>query len=300
MANDCRYRAPRRSWSWSPSPNVPARWRMGRPARGAANRLRWIANSGCIGGRDQADHPWSRIVSWAGELEATDATPSRRGQVRCCPASAAGRASPAWSARAGQVRGEQVRRTLPDLVWGEQRPDGRLPRHRVGGGACSPGRARAGGRAGAVVGGGRAVDNRRRADRGGRSPSVVPVVTVEGWWEVRVAPMARSRCWPGAETGERRRLDPEDLEQPRRRGSRRRAWRACSGGPAPFICNCAARRRIAAGFTEPPGELILQYPICPRCNEEVSHNGGGSSVAVTAASGPEPPARPSSTATTVT
>ena len=49
---------------------------------------------------------------------------------------------------------------------------------------------------------------------------------------------------------------------------------ACEWRPnGHFICNCAARRRIAAGFTEPPGELIHQYPICPRCNEEVSHNG---------------------------
>lgn len=40
-----------------------------------------------------------------------------------------------------------------------------------------------------------------------------------------------------------------------------------------FICNCRARKRIAAGFTEPPGELIHQYPICPRCDDEVHHNG---------------------------
>ena len=40
-----------------------------------------------------------------------------------------------------------------------------------------------------------------------------------------------------------------------------------------FICNCAKRRRIAAGYTEPPGELIHQYPLCPRCDREVSCDG---------------------------
>jgi len=40
-----------------------------------------------------------------------------------------------------------------------------------------------------------------------------------------------------------------------------------------FICNCAMRRRIASGYTEPPGELIHQYPLCPRCDHEVSHDG---------------------------
>jgi hypothetical protein len=40
-----------------------------------------------------------------------------------------------------------------------------------------------------------------------------------------------------------------------------------------YICNCSARKRIASGYTEPPGELIHQYPVCPRCDEEVSHDG---------------------------
>lgn len=42
-----------------------------------------------------------------------------------------------------------------------------------------------------------------------------------------------------------------------------------------FICNCSKRRREAAGYTEPPGELIHQYPLCPRCDDEVDHDGDG-------------------------
>lgn len=41
------------------------------------------------------------------------------------------------------------------------------------------------------------------------------------------------------------------------------------------MCHCAKRRRIAAGHTEPPGPLIVQYPLCPRCYREVSHDGDG-------------------------
>jgi len=40
-----------------------------------------------------------------------------------------------------------------------------------------------------------------------------------------------------------------------------------------FLCHCSKRRRIADGYTEPPGELIHQYPLCPRCLSEVSHDG---------------------------
>ena len=40
-----------------------------------------------------------------------------------------------------------------------------------------------------------------------------------------------------------------------------------------FICNCSKRRRIAAGYTEPPGELIYEMPICPRCDKHVDHDG---------------------------
>ena len=42
-----------------------------------------------------------------------------------------------------------------------------------------------------------------------------------------------------------------------------------------FVCNCSKRRREAEGYTEPPGELIHQYPLCPRCRDEVSHDGDG-------------------------
>lgn len=43
--------------------------------------------------------------------------------------------------------------------------------------------------------------------------------------------------------------------------------------PGFYLCHCSKRRREAAGHTEPPGELIHQYPICPRCYEEVGHDG---------------------------
>lgn len=47
----------------------------------------------------------------------------------------------------------------------------------------------------------------------------------------------------------------------------------CEYRPKFYICHCSKRRRIAAGHTEPPGELLWQYPICQRCNEEVDHDG---------------------------
>jgi hypothetical protein len=40
-----------------------------------------------------------------------------------------------------------------------------------------------------------------------------------------------------------------------------------------YLCNCAARKRKASGYTEPPGELIHRAPDCPRCYEEVEHDG---------------------------
>jgi hypothetical protein len=40
-----------------------------------------------------------------------------------------------------------------------------------------------------------------------------------------------------------------------------------------WLCHCAKRRRIAAGFTEPPGPLIYRNPECPRCLNPVSHDG---------------------------
>lgn len=42
-----------------------------------------------------------------------------------------------------------------------------------------------------------------------------------------------------------------------------------------YLCNCSKRRRERDGYTEPPGELIWQYPLCPRCQEEVGHDGDG-------------------------
>lgn len=49
----------------------------------------------------------------------------------------------------------------------------------------------------------------------------------------------------------------------------------CEYTSHPYICHCSKRRRIAAGFTEPPGELIWEYPTCPRCNETVEGDGDG-------------------------
>jgi hypothetical protein len=46
-------------------------------------------------------------------------------------------------------------------------------------------------------------------------------------------------------------------------------WRAVGH----FLCNCSPRKRAAEGYTEPPGELIHNYPTCPRCYEGVDHDG---------------------------
>lgn len=40
-----------------------------------------------------------------------------------------------------------------------------------------------------------------------------------------------------------------------------------------YICGCSKRRREREGYTEPPGELIYQPPLCPRCDDAVWHNG---------------------------
>lgn len=40
-----------------------------------------------------------------------------------------------------------------------------------------------------------------------------------------------------------------------------------------FLCHCSKRQREKEGYTEPPGELIWQDPICPRCDGEVQLNG---------------------------
>lgn len=77
--------------------------------RDAANRLRWIANSGYI-----EDPGIKRIIrSWADELDATP-VPPWPGAVLSGLVDEDG--VPTWLAQAGQVRGEQVRRRS-DLVW---------------------------------------------------------------------------------------------------------------------------------------------------------------------------------------
>ena len=40
------------------------------------------------------------------------------------------------------------------------------------------------------------------------------------------------------------------------------------------LCHCSKRRREREGFTTPPEEdLEWQMPLCPRCREEVVHDG---------------------------
>ncbi len=88
-------------------PPVPS-WPDG-VLRDAANRLRWIANSGYI-----EDPGIKRIIrSWADELDATP-VPPWPGAVLSGLVDEDG--VPTWLAQAGQVRGEQVRRRS-DLVW---------------------------------------------------------------------------------------------------------------------------------------------------------------------------------------
>ena len=83
----------------APSPVPP--WPDG-VLRDAANRLRWIANSGYI-----EDPGIKRIIrSWADELDATPAPPWP-GAVLSGLTDEDG--VPTWLAQAGQVRGEQVR-----------------------------------------------------------------------------------------------------------------------------------------------------------------------------------------------
>lgn len=40
-----------------------------------------------------------------------------------------------------------------------------------------------------------------------------------------------------------------------------------------WICNCSKRKREAEGYTTPPGDLIFEYPTCPRCHKTVDHDG---------------------------
>lgn len=90
----------------APSPVPP--WPDG-VLRDAANRLRWIANSGYI-----EDPGIKRIIrSWADELDATPAPPWP-GAVLSGLTDEDG--VPTWLAQAGQVRGEQVRRRS-DFAW---------------------------------------------------------------------------------------------------------------------------------------------------------------------------------------
>lgn len=84
-----------------PAPSPVPSWPDG-VLRDAANRLRWIANSGYI-----EDPGIKRIIrSWADELDATPAPPWP-GAVLSGLTDEDG--VPTWLAQAGQVRGEQVR-----------------------------------------------------------------------------------------------------------------------------------------------------------------------------------------------
>lgn len=49
----------------------------------------------------------------------------------------------------------------------------------------------------------------------------------------------------------------------------------CESRPNSRLCHCAKRRREASGFTELPGELIHQAPMCPRCYNDVDFDGDG-------------------------
>ena len=99
------------SYQWvreSPAPSPVPPWPDG-VLRDAANRLRWIANSGYI-----EDPGIKRIIrSWADELDAT-LVPPWPGAVLSGLCDEDG--VPTWLAQAGQVRGEQVRRRS-DFVW---------------------------------------------------------------------------------------------------------------------------------------------------------------------------------------
>lgn len=49
----------------------------------------------------------------------------------------------------------------------------------------------------------------------------------------------------------------------------------CESRERSRICHCAKRRREATGHTTPPGELIHQAPLCPRCMGEVHVDADG-------------------------
>ena len=161
----------------APSPVPP--WPDG-VLRDAANRLRWIANSGYI-----EDPGIKRIIrSWADELDATP-VPPWPGAVLSGLVDEDG--VPTWLAQAGQVRGEQVRRRSDfawvnndqmvahlDTVWVEVRDPRAVPEpetERVPWWAA----------VGRWTTGDELIVEVART-------SVVPVVTVEGGGRVRVAP----------------------------------------------------------------------------------------------------------------
>lgn len=51
---------------------------------------------------------------------------------------------------------------------------------------------------------------------------------------------------------------------------------ACEWRPnGHHLCHCSKRKREADGYTEPPGELIFNYPECPGCGNEVEGDGDG-------------------------
>lgn len=119
------FRDARRGSTPTPSPVPP--WPDG-VLRDAANRLRWIANSGYI-----EDPGIKRIIrSWADELDATP-VPPWPGAVLSGLTDEDG--VPTWLAQAGQVRGEQVRLRHLDDEWatwatldGDQWVEVRAPR----------------------------------------------------------------------------------------------------------------------------------------------------------------------------
>ncbi len=41
-----------------------------------------------------------------------------------------------------------------------------------------------------------------------------------------------------------------------------------------WMCHCSKRRREAEGYTEPPGPVVQQMPLCPRCHREVDWDDG--------------------------
>lgn len=49
----------------------------------------------------------------------------------------------------------------------------------------------------------------------------------------------------------------------------------CEFPAHPYICHCSKRRREAEGHTTPPGDLIWQPPICPRCYKDTIGDGSG-------------------------